>query len=165
MIIETTGGILRGERLWCGLFCNYFSFKGIPFGKAPTGNLRFRTPVSHEGWTGIREANQHTPSCPQSVILGTIDEDCLSLNVYSQNLNGRRAVMFWIYGGGFSIGSGDSFIYGPDHIVADDVVLVTANYRLGALGFLSTGDQNAPGNYGMKDIILALKWVQANIER
>lgn len=68
--------------------------------------------------------------------------------------------MVWIFGGAFALGSGDSFVYGPDFIVPEDVVMVTMNYRLGALGFLSTGDEHATGNYGMKDIILSLKWVQ-----
>lgn len=88
------------------------------------------------------------------------DEDCLSINVYSPNLNRRSPVMVWIYGGGFSSGSGNSFIYGPNFFVSEGVVLVTMNYRVGPLGFLSTGDENAPGNYGMKDVILSLKWVQ-----
>lgn len=166
MIVETTGGVLRGERLSCGLFCNYFSFKGIPYGKAPVGELRFRAPEPHEGWEGIRDANQHGVSCPQNMITGPVeDEDCLSLNVYSPNVNGRRPVMVWLYGGAFALGSGDSFIYGPDFIVAEDVLLVTMNYRLGALGFLSTGDEHATGNYGLKDVVLSLKWIQANIAR
>lgn len=161
MIVETSGGVLRGERLSCGLLCNYFSFKGIPYGKAPVGDLRFRAPEPHKGWNGIRDANEHTVACPQNVPLSNnIDEDCLSLNVYTPNTNGRRAVMVWIFGGAFALGSGDSFVYGPDFIVAEDVVMVTMNYRVGALGFLSTGDEHAKGNYGMKDIILSLKWVQ-----
>lgn len=161
LIVETTGGILRGERLSCGLLCNYFSFKGIPYGKAPVGELRFKAPLPHEGWEGIRNANEHTVVCPQNGLGTNIeDEDCLSLNVYTPNTNGRRAVMVWIYGGAFNLGSGDSLIYGPDFIVPEDVVLVTMNYRVGALGFLSTGDEHATGNYGLKDIVLSLKWVQ-----
>lgn len=70
--------------------------------------------------------------------------------------------MFWIHGGGYSFGSGNTFLYGPDYLVAEDVVLVTVNYRLGPLGFLTAGP-NAPGNQGLKDQILALRWVQNNI--
>lgn len=70
--------------------------------------------------------------------------------------------MVWIYGGAFSSGSGNSFVYGPNFIVSEGVLMVAMNYRVGALGFLSTGDENAPGNYGMKDIILSLKWVQVS---
>lgn len=70
--------------------------------------------------------------------------------------------MFWIHGGGYSFGSGNTFLYGPDYLVAEDVVLVTFNYRLGPIGFLTAGP-NAPGNQGLKDQILALQWVQNNI--
>lgn len=70
--------------------------------------------------------------------------------------------MVWIHGGAFTFGSGNSFLYGPDFLVAEGVVLVTLNYRLGPLGFLSVGS-DAPGNVGLKDQVLALKWVQENI--
>lgn len=81
-------------------------------------------------------------------------EDCLFLNVYTPKLPNSRyhpklPVMFWIHGGGFAFGSGNSFLYGPDFLVAEDVVLVTINYRLGALGFLSVGI----GNAGLKVFI------------
>lgn len=103
MVVAVTGGIIRGERLSCGLFCSYSSFKGIPYAKAPVGDLRFRAPVPTEGWEGVREANEHTVVCPQVGIFGINpdDEDCLSLNVYSPNMNGRLPVMVWIYGGAF----------------------------------------------------------------
>lgn len=90
-------------------------------------------------------------------------EDCLFLNVYSPSLSGNRAVMVWIHGGSFSGGSGDSWIYGPDFLVNDGVVVVTFNYRLGVLGFMGTGDGAAQGNYGMKDMVEALRWVRNNI--
>lgn len=60
-------------------------------------------------------------------------------------------------------GSGDSLVYGPEHLIEEDVIIVSLNYRVGALGFLSTGDANASGNYGLKDMILALKWIRENI--
>lgn len=73
--------------------------------------------------------------------------------------------MFWLHGGGFIIGSGESNVYGPEHLLIEDIVLVTVNYRLGALGFLSLNDPSleVPGNAGLKDQVLALKWVQKNI--
>lgn len=82
------------------------------------------------------------------------EEDCLFLNVYTKYLpnkdsHPRLPVMFWIHGGGFTFGSGNAFLYGPDFLVAEDVVLVTINYRLGPLGFLSVG-RDAPGNAGLK---------------
>lgn len=73
--------------------------------------------------------------------------------------------MVWLHGGAFVLGDGDEFAYGPDFLLRDNVVIVTVNYRLGVLGFLSTGDRHATGNYGMKDMVLSLKWVQANIAR
>lgn len=71
--------------------------------------------------------------------------------------------MVFIHGGEFEKGSGGSSDYGPGYLLDEDVVLVTPNYRLGVLGFLSTGDAVSPGNYGLKDMVLALKWVQKNI--
>lgn len=90
-------------------------------------------------------------------------EDCLTLNVYTKSLNQNLPVMVWLHGGGFYMGSGNDLIYGPDYFVDDGVIVVTINYRLGVLGFFSTNDNNAPGNYGLKDCVLALKWIQDNI--
>lgn len=164
MIFNTTGGLIQGEILSSGLFSNYYSFKGIPYAEPPVGDLRFRAPRRHSGWEGVRDGTVHGFNCPSSSPLsGATNEDCLFLNVYSPNVIGRSAVMVWIHGGGFTGGSGDSFIYGPDHFMGEDVVVVTLNYRLGALGYLSTEDAHAPGNYGMKDIVLALQWLQQNI--
>lgn len=163
-IIQTTYGQLQGETLSCGIGCNYFSFKGIPYAAAPVGNLRFRAPVSPQPWSGVRPALEHGPACPSSSRLSpVVDEDCLSLNVYTKFLDRNLPVMVWIHGGSFSGGNGHSFTYGPDHLVDEDIILVTINYRLGVLGFLSTEDSNAPGNYGMKDVIKALEWVRYNI--
>lgn len=128
-------------------------------------DLRFRAPVAHPGWNGTLNALRHGKSCPSIWPLGTINfgEDCLTLNVYTKSLTGNRPVMVWIFGGGFFSGSGNDLVYGPDYLVNEDVIVVTINYRLAALGFLSTNDNNAPGNYGLKDCVLALKWVQKNI--
>ncbi|XP_013135434.1 PREDICTED: bile salt-activated lipase-like [Papilio polytes] len=98
-------------------------------------------------------------------------QDCLFLNVYTSALpdkltgyNPKLAVMVWIHGGAFAVGSGNAFLYGPDHLVGAGVVLVTLNYRLGALGFLSLENDEVPGNMGLKDQLMALKWVRDNIE-
>ncbi|XP_049948016.1 juvenile hormone esterase-like [Schistocerca serialis cubense] len=74
-------------------------------------------------------------------------------------------VMVWIHGGAFLLGSGNTELYGPDYLMEHDVLLVTFNYRLGVLGFLSTEDQLVPGNAGLKDMVMALKWVKSNIAR
>ncbi|XP_037955973.1 venom carboxylesterase-6-like [Teleopsis dalmanni] len=95
------------------------------------------------------------------------DEDCLFLNVFTKRVpkggdNPQLPVMVWLHGGGYSFGSGNTFLYGPDYLVSEDIVLVTLNYRLGPLGFLTAGP-DAPGNQGLKDQVLALKWVRDNI--
>ncbi|XP_033228892.1 uncharacterized protein LOC117180505 [Belonocnema kinseyi] len=152
----------------------YSVFLGIPYSKPPTGNLRFKNPVPADNWNGIREATVFGNVCPQlqnGKVIG--NEDCLFLNVYSPLLefnslltkktksNFLLPVMVWIHGGSFMDGS--SNIYPGNYLLDKDIILVTINYRLRILGFLSTGDSAAPGNFGIKDQVQALKWVQYNI--
>ncbi|XP_018047829.1 PREDICTED: esterase E4-like [Atta colombica] len=151
-----------------GYNVHYFAFRGIPYAKPPIGELRFQEPVPAEPWSGERDASKYGNIAVQvelvtHKIIG--NEDCLYLNVYTTKIESskKRPVMVWIHGGGFIIGSGDAAWYGPDYIVQKDVVLVTLNYRLGVLGFLNLNDKMAAGNQGLKDVILALKWVQKNI--
>ncbi|KYM98243.1 Esterase E4, partial [Cyphomyrmex costatus] len=152
-----------------GIYDDYYvAFRGIPYAKPPIGELRFKDPVPLESWSGKRDASKHG-NIPVQInhITREIEgnEDCLYLNVYTTNIKPlkKRAVMVWIHGGGFYEGSGDALIYGPDYIVQKDVVLVTLNYRLGVLGFLNLYDKVATGNQGLKDVIMALQWVQKNI--
>ncbi|XP_055923213.1 juvenile hormone esterase isoform X2 [Eupeodes corollae] len=173
IIVTTTQGKLRGrfQRFRSGERGGYFSFKGIRYGLPPIGNARFRAALPEKPWTGIRDALREGNSCPhKNMILDTFkgNEDCLFLNVFTTKLpkgdsNPKLPVMVWLHGGGFSFGSGNTFLYGPDFLVAEDVILVTLNYRLGPLGFLANGP-DAPGNSGLKDQVLALKWVRDNIE-
>jgi len=151
------------------------TFQGIPYGKSPTGDLRFKDPVPAEPWIGVLNATTEPQVCIQKnlfyyqqadVLVGS--EDCLYLNVYTPKIpkKGDRKllpVMVWIAGGGFLAGSGGLSLYGPQYLLDKDIVLVTMNYRLGILGFLSTEDDDLPGNYGMKDQVLSLKWVKKNI--
>ena len=106
-------------------------------------------------------------NCPQWMVgAGEVmgDEDCLNLNVYTPKVDKKkRPVMVYIHGGAFITGGGSSTTFGPAYIVENDVVLVTLNYRLGALGFMATADKAISGNMGIKDQIVALKWVQNNI--
>lgn len=165
-IVTTAGGQLEGVREISGFFHTFYAFKGIPYAKAPVEDLRFRNPIPHEGWSGVRDASSHGSHCPNDGIAGIGaggDEDCLFLNVYTPDLSGNLSVMFWIHGGAFVIGDGNSLVYGPDLLVREDVIVVTINYRLSSFGFLSTGDKNAQGNYGLKDMTMALKWVKQNI--
>ncbi|XP_034947993.1 venom carboxylesterase-6-like isoform X2 [Chelonus insularis] len=167
-IIKVQQGQLRGT--WESSFygVQYVAFKGVPYAKPPIGNLRFKDPEPVEPWSGIRDATKFGYSSPQNnVMLKAESEDCLFLNIYTSNLNlsVAKPVMVWIHGGAFYLGSGDDSLYGPDYLIHKEIVLVTINYRLGVLGFLNVDDEEAPGNQGLKDQVLALKWVQQNISR
>lgn len=97
-----------------------------------------------------------------SEFIGT--EDCLFLNIYTPNLEKSLPVMVYIHGGGFNGGSGNSDLYSPEYLVRNDVVVVTLNYRLGPIGFLSLPSIGIYGNCGLKDQQLALEWVSGNIK-
>ncbi|XP_020809286.1 esterase B1 isoform X1 [Drosophila serrata] len=175
-IVATTSlGKVRGryQKYRSGERGGYYSFKGMRYGAAPTGARRFRAAEPEKPWSGIRDASREGQSCPhKNMILDTFkgDEDCLFVNVFTTRMpkdddsgeQPKLPVMVWLHGGGFSFGSGNSFLYGPDYLVTEDIVLVTLNYRLGPLGFLTAGP-DAPGNQGLKDQVLALKWVRDNI--
>ncbi|CAD0198627.1 unnamed protein product [Chrysodeixis includens] len=147
----------------------YYSFKGIPYAQPPIGQLRFKAPLPVKNWEGVRNATQHGSVCPQVEILSNIfvpgNEDCLFINVYSPNIKPETLlpVIVFIHGGGYRSGSGNDASYGPDFLVRKNMVAVTLNYRVDALGFLSLGTEDVPGNAGLKDQVLALKWVQNNI--
>lgn len=125
-------------------------------------------------WDGIFHATKEGNPCAQSdtliqqkEYLGS--EDCLYLNVYTpklpkSNISLLLPVMVWIHGGGFFAGSGSADVFGPELLIKKDVIVVTVNYRLGVLGFLSLNTEEVPGNAGLKDIVMALKWVKINIE-
>ncbi|XP_047106313.1 juvenile hormone esterase-like [Schistocerca piceifrons] len=165
-------GTLRGRKAKTPSGRPYSAFQAIPYALPPVGPLRFKSPEPPEKWSGIRNATVDPNVAPQiNVFLDNQyqgDEDCLYLNVYTPKLpttaNAKLyPVMVWIHGGAFTMGSGNSEFYGPEHLLEHDVVLVTINYRLGVLGFLSTGDEVIPGNAGLKDQVMALKWVKNNI--
>ncbi|XP_078407395.1 bile salt-activated lipase-like [Cetorhinus maximus] len=141
-------------------------FKGIPFAAPPE---RFQKPKPHKKWTGILETTKYGEECLQINLRGvTGNEDCLYLNIWSPHIyseNELLPVMVWIYGGAFIIGSSSTSLYDGSQIAArGKVVVVSFNYRLGPLGFLSTGDANAPGNYGLWDQHEAIVWVKRNIK-
>jgi carboxylesterase type B len=173
VLVNTKNGHLRGryQPYKTGTPGGYYSFQGIRYGKAPMGNRRFRAALPEEPWKGIRPAMREGTSCPhRNMVLERYrgSEDCLFLNVYTPQLyarNKKLPVLFWIHGGAFTFGNGNSFLLGPDYFMqSNDIILVTINYRLGTLGFLNTGTHDAPGNAGLKDQVLALKWVRDNIE-
>ncbi|XP_047993626.1 esterase FE4-like [Leguminivora glycinivorella] len=171
MHVQVRDGLLEGEVLDNVLGGQYYSFKGIPYAAPPVGDLRFKAPQPVIPWDGVRSAKAHGPICHQfDMFTGKLctepsSEDCLYLNVYSPDLQPKKPlpVMFWIHGGGFLSGSGNTSYYGPDFLVNQNVVLVTFNYRLAVVGFLCLHTKEVPGNAGMKDQVAALKWVKDNI--
>ncbi len=173
--VETSAGWLEGIQEE-GLQ----SFRGIPFAKPPLGPLRFAAPEAPDPWSGVRAAREFGPSAPQTEVpldatfglrVGGQSEDCLTLNVFTPAADGaRRPVMVWIHGGAFTIGSGSQAMYDPRPLVRrGDAVLVSINYRLGALGFLDLAEHGGEGlgataNAGILDQVAALAWVRDHIE-
>ncbi|XP_012260596.2 esterase FE4-like [Athalia rosae] len=147
-----------------------YSFTGIPYAKPIDTDSKFKVAQPAEAWTGVYDATSSKSGCTsfcmvRKMIVG--NDDCLFVDVHTPepNKDARKAVMVWIHGGGFNMGSGtDPNFFGPDYLVEQDVVVVTFNFRLGAFGFISTQDATAPGNVGLKDQTLLLKWVRDNIQ-
>jgi len=151
------------------------AFLGIPYAAPPTGELRWREPQANSPWDGTRDCTKYGPACPQpKTIFYNVDnmnEDCLNLNVWtpSQSSGDKLPVMVWIHGGSFTTGAGSLRMYEGKNLAKNGVVIVTINYRLGPLGFLShpllskESGRSASGNYGLLDQIAALKWVKQNI--
>lgn len=146
-------------------------FLGIPYAKPPVGDLRWAAPQPPVSFTGTRDATVFGEHCPQPNLAPTNyspgggSEDCLFLNVYTPKTSGSHAVMVWFHGGAFYFGRSEA--YDPTRLIAKDVVVVTVNYRLGALGFLAhpalKDADGSSGNYGLLDQVAALQWVRANI--
>ncbi len=166
-IVRIVGGAVRGA-----VVPGAYEFLGLPYAAPPTGNLRWRPPQSPREWHGVRDATQFAPSCPQAASPfappAPFSEDCLYLNVYTPSLghHGDRPVLVWIHGGGFTEDGARN--YDGAKLAADGVVVVTINYRLGALGFLAhpalaSRPGGPAGNYGLMDQIAALRWVKRNI--
>ncbi|KAI4456237.1 carboxylesterase [Holotrichia oblita] len=164
--VRTPLGQIKGSILMSRQGKTIYSFKGVRYAEAPVGNLRFKPPVPARSWIGIYNATEDPPACPQPG-KDNISEDCLFLNVYTTKLKCstkiKAPVMVFFHPGGFYEGSCNSLVYGPEYLLDKDVVLVVPNYRLGSLGFLSTGTKDAPGNNGMKDQVTVLRWVKDNI--
>jgi len=156
------------------------AYLGIPFATPPVDSLRWRAPKPAVAWTATLAADHFSASCIQGpntpfgpwtsefLLLGPTSEDCLYLNVWTGARSGdRRPVLVYIYGGGFSSGSGDVPVYEGSALAEKGLVVVNMNYRVGPLGFLAhpelTKESGASGNYGLLDQIAALEWVRDNI--
>jgi para-nitrobenzyl esterase len=179
-IARTTHGKVRGF-----VHKGMLVFRGIPYGAPTSGARRFMAPAKPAPWTGVRSALAWGFASPQippehwdkdEVAFvyewnpGAQGEDCLRLNVWTPGLdNQKRAVMVWLHGGGFATGSGNEMnVYDGENLARHDVVVVSLNHRVGAVGFLdlsSIGGEEfaASGNMGLLDIVAALEWVRDNV--
>ncbi|XP_075986140.1 carboxylic ester hydrolase-like [Anticarsia gemmatalis] len=159
-------GTFRGSWMETRRGRQFQAYRGIRYAEPPVGELRFKPPKMMMSYKGEVDASEEGPACPLVAPPSYyVDEDCLTLNVYTPNNNSSKKlpVIFYIHPGGFYAMTGRSDLVGPHYLLDRDVVLVAINYRLGSLGWMSTGDKYAPGNNGMKDQVAALKWVQRNI--
>ncbi|KAM4573138.1 pyrethroid hydrolase Ces2e-like [Odontesthes bonariensis] len=179
--VHTKLGSLRGEYVSVkGKETKVHAYLGVPFAKPPVGpSLRLAAPQPAEGWEGVRDATKQPPMCIQnaeiavdllkklgmSVEVPDVSEDCLYVNIYTpanRPHDAKLPVMVWIHGGRFALGSAS--VYDGSALAAyQDVVVVLIQYRLGLLGFLSTGDEHVSGNFGLLDQIQALRWIKEHI--
>ncbi|MFD2470082.1 carboxylesterase/lipase family protein [Amycolatopsis silviterrae] len=169
-VVETAAGAVRGRRDEAGEL-----YRAIPYAAAPIGPGRFAPPVPHSGWSGVRDGTQPSPTAPQPARdFGRLDltpyfgpgwvpgEEYLTVDVRTPAADaGNRPVMVFVHGGGFVTGSTRAALYDGSAFARDGIVLVTVNYRLGILGFLSL--QGAPDNRGLLDVLAALRWVRDSI--
>ncbi|XP_077979540.1 acetylcholinesterase-like [Glandiceps talaboti] len=190
VVLTIPQGTLRGVRNQISPDLYSHSFLKIPYAEPPLGELRFRPPNPGPSWQGIRDATKFGPACPQAGFLlydrpqfpfpvpgpapinytapSKVDEDCLSVNVFApEQTSGtnKYPVMVFIQGGAFMLGGDFQPLYNGEVLAYNNmVVVVSFNYRLSALGFLSTLDDVSPGNYGLLDQVALLEWVRDNIE-
>lgn len=181
--VETTLGKMAGEKLTIreqAIYC----YRGVPYATPPIGVRRWRDAEPAEPWTGVRQATQFAPHCPQPDIPATlhylaearrlVSEDCLYLNIWTAaepgtTGDGQRAVMVWIHGGAMLWGGSAQPLYDGAELARKGVVVVTINYRLGVFGLFTHPEltaespHGASGNYALGDQIAALRWVRDNI--
>ena len=180
--VQTKDGMVEGVP---GKLDGITVFKGIPFGAPPVGDLRWQAPQPVAKWDGVKKADSWgnvcvQPAAPQRQPVNSAtdwpdspaqSEDCLYLNVWTpaDSADADLPVMVWLYGGAYNEGGGNAPFSEGDHLAKKGVVVVTFNYRVGSLGFLSHPEltaesgHGASGNYALMDAIVALKWVKANI--
>ena len=185
--VQTKYGIIQGFPSG-----NMLVFKGVPYAKPPVGELRWKAPQEMEAWEGVYHADAF-PDLPVAEVatedtpfvgafirefgqnrdyLFPMSEDCLYMNIWTpKNAKGKRLpVAFWIHGGGFVVGGASDLEFDGEAYCEKDVILVSAEYRQGAFGYLAhpwldaESEQGTSGNYGCLDLIKALKWVYENIE-
>nr|XP_020138152.1 liver carboxylesterase 1-like [Microcebus murinus] len=181
-VVATVHGKVRGKHVHLEGFTRPMAvFLGVPFAKPPLGSLRFAPPQPAEPWHFVKNTTSYPPMCLQDPVEGQmlsnlltnrkenitvkLSEDCLYLNIYTPadlRKNSRLPVMVWNFGGGMVVG-GASTYDGLALSAHENVVVVAIQYRLGIVGFFSTGDEHSRGNWGHLDQVAALRWVQDNI--
>jgi len=173
-VVEAPAGPVRGEAL-----DGVNVFRGIPYAVPPTGWRRWRPPAAMARWSQVRDATAFGPACHQLTARGTsiyaaaeaprMSEDCLSLNIWTPANASNAPVFVWIHGGALTNGASSEAMYDGAKMAADGVIVVSINYRLGVLGYLSHPElssesrKHVSGNYGLLDQIEALRWVERNI--
>ena len=159
-VVQTEAGAVQGT---LDQQRNVLSFLGVPFAAPTDGDRRFAEPEPPESWDGVREAVAHGDACPQAAATDQPQsEDCLNLDIWAPAADGPHPVMVWIHGGGFIQGTGTADVFdGVNLAQRGQVVVVSINYRLGLLGFLSA--DGVPANLGIRDQVRALQWVHDNI--
>jgi para-nitrobenzyl esterase len=175
LVVHTQGGDVQGA-----IDHDQFAYKGIPYAAPPVGALRWKAPQAAASWPGVRPGDRFGNACMQTPGLseanggfpGALDEDCLYLNVWTPKADSsaRLPVMVWIHGGAYIFGSGSLSLYNGASLAKKGAVVVTINYRLGALGFfahpaLESEAPGGPANFALLDQIAALQWVQRNIQQ
>ncbi len=168
IILKTPAGMLRGA-----VQDGMRSFLGVPYARPPIGDLRWRAPQPLPAWSGTRDALKFGPECMQGAGRAAVpmSEDCLFVNVWvaAKPASRHLPVLVWVHGGAFRVGSAGQPVYDGASLARRGLIVVTLNYRLGKFGFLAhpaltQENPDGPlGNYGLMDVLAALKWVQANI--
>ncbi|KAJ0173409.1 hypothetical protein K1T71_010558 [Dendrolimus kikuchii] len=182
-LVRIESGLICGKVRLAEKSTRYYSFRGVPYAKPPLNELRFAELKPMPAWDGIHDASEEGPACPQrDIFYGRIQfqpkgmsEDCMYVNIHApinadlisdniQRFKGRGLrILVFIPGGGYSTGSGNSDLHGPEFLMyMGEVVVVTFNYRLNVFGYLSLNDCQIPGNAGLRDQITLLKWVKRN---
>jgi para-nitrobenzyl esterase len=182
-VIGRTVGIAAGRVVGTEIGDGILAWRGIPYAAPPVGPLRLRLPQPVDPWSGVRDATAYGPPALQAApaaasarggmggvlggagpVLPPPSEDCLYLNVTAPAGARHRPVLLWLHGGGYESGNGTQFADdGSSFVDSHGLVVVTINYRLGALGFLAVDGEEHTGAFGLLDQIAALRWVRANI--
>jgi para-nitrobenzyl esterase len=174
-VVETTAGRVEGASVDAPGGGGVLRFLGIPYAAPPVGHARFRAPRAAAAWPGVRPALAFGPPAPQgagvrsrlpSFSVGGWDEDCLTLNVWTPAVDGVRPMLVWLHGGAFQSGGSAMGVFDGARLAREgDCVVVTVNYRLGALGYLVVDpDEDGDANCGLRDQLAALAWVHAHAD-